>query len=61
MNTRNNIIDQIIEQLGSECSRDNAEQIFDSMRNRDLITWDDYNGLQIVDGVDLIAEAINAV
>lgn len=54
MNSRNDIINQIQDLLGSEGSREIAEQVFDALRADDRIAYDDERGLFIRDGVDLV-------
>ena len=58
MNDKNGIINEIQAALGSEGSRDLAEQMFDVMRTDDRIYYaSDYEGLRIRADVDLIAVA----
>ena len=57
MNDRNDIINQILDALGAEGSRELAEQIFDLLRVDGRISYDDRRGLIIDDDVDLIGEA----
>lgn len=63
MNTdRNGIVNQIMDALGSECERELAERMFDSMRADGWIYYDDTvgldrQGLKIRDDVDLLAVA----
>lgn len=57
-NDKNNVINQIQDGLGSEGSRELAEQMFAAMRVDGRIIYDDLRGLQIRDGVDLIEVAV---
>lgn len=57
MNDRNDIVGQIQSLLGSEGSRELAEQIFDVLRADDRIYYTDLHGLVLRDDVDLIAVA----
>lgn len=57
MNDRNNIVNTLIDHLGSDGSRELAEALFDELRADDRIYWDDSLGLVLRDDVDLIAEA----
>lgn len=54
MSDRNDIINQIQDLLGSEGSREIAEQVFESLRSDERIAYDDDRGLFIRDGVDLV-------
>jgi hypothetical protein len=53
--TRDNLIAQITEGLGSAATTADGEMVFDHLRACDLITWNDRRGYVIVEGVDLIA------
>lgn len=55
---RNGLVTWIMDGLGGEGDRKLAEQMFDAMRFDGRITYDDLHGLQVRDGVDLIAVAV---
>ena len=61
MNTRHDIIGQIMDALGSEGSRELATAVYDRLKADSRIGYDSRKGLQIDDGVDLIAEAVAVI
>lgn len=62
MNSKNDIINQIQDHLGSEGSEDLAEKMYEAMRADNRIFYDgDYKGLQIREDVDLLAVAEEAL
>jgi len=58
MNDRNNVVNEIENALGKDGSKELAERMFDAMRSDGRIYWDEYTGLTIQGGIDLLAVAV---
>lgn len=53
MQTRDNMIQRLREQLGNQATIGDAESLFDFMRDRDQITFDERDGFELADDLDL--------
>lgn len=49
MQTRDNMVERLMELLGDQATRGDAESLFDFMRDRDQITFHERDGFQLSD------------
>lgn len=61
MNDRNAMINALQDLIGSEGSRELAEQVFDVLRGDGRISYNDQHGLVLADDVDVIAVAAEII
>lgn len=49
--TREQLTNDIMERLGTDASEQDAQRLYDYLRAHDLIRYDDYRGLELVDAI----------
>lgn len=61
MNTRDDMIRKLTEQLGNEASRDDGVVVFNYLRETSAITWHDVLGYVLADDTNILAAYAAAV